>query len=195
MRILVDMDNIIADILTPWLKSYNWKFNDHLTVSDIKEWEMVRVVKPECGDKIFSFIHEPDFYLNLDPLPGAIEGVKALTDAGEEVVVCTSSPSGCAMWEKERWLRKHFPFLNTHKQYGCWTHKSWIRCTAIIDDCPATIRAFAEEQPDTIRATITWPWTASVASLCHINAEDWQDTAKAWKTLVQELTKPGAVYA
>jgi 5'-nucleotidase len=188
MKILVDMDSTLADIQTPWLGTYNWLFGDRLRVDDIVEWDMHKFVKKECGLRIYDLILEPDFFLDLAPLAGGVECVHELFDAGHEVKICTSSPSGRAMWEKERWVRKHLPFLSK-KQFGCWGDKSEIRCAAIIDDAPDTLRAFAEMQPDTLRLTIAWPYNECIKTLAHCYAESWKNTSQAWATMRDYILK------
>src|SRR5690625_2202655 len=62
VTILCDVDGVVADLLTEWVRRYNAKYDDDLSPEDITEWEMHRNVKPECGTDIHNFLRMPNLY-------------------------------------------------------------------------------------------------------------------------------------
>ena len=57
MRILIDMDGILADLLGKWLRHYNDDYDDCLTINMVDSWHLWECVKPECSQSdIMSYI-------------------------------------------------------------------------------------------------------------------------------------------
>ena len=92
--VAVDMDGVIADLHTEWLDSYNKDYNDNLTTDKMVDWDIMRMVKPECGIKILDYLRDADFYRRVKPVEGALEGIKYLRRLGCEVVYATSCVYG-----------------------------------------------------------------------------------------------------
>ncbi len=102
MKIIMDSDEVIVDFFGPLLKKYNARYETKLTRDDIKEW-----VLPPGMQEIFM---EKNFFRWLDPLPNAIEGMRALKAVGHNVVIATS-PSGTPhiAEEKMHWVQDWLP--------------------------------------------------------------------------------------
>lgn len=94
MRILCDVDGVILDHHSEWLRRYNHAFSDTLTTSDVRGWGIHQYVKPECGSAIYAFLQAPDLYENMPMMPGADQGVRRLRELGHDVVFVTSCHFG-----------------------------------------------------------------------------------------------------
>jgi 5'-nucleotidase len=99
--IAVDVDEVVADLLTEWLRRYNAKYNDNLTVDKVRGWEMAPQTKPECREKIYEILREPDLYDHVWPIPGTLGAIERLRRLGR--VVFVSAKNGTAKLE---WLQK-----------------------------------------------------------------------------------------
>ncbi len=135
----VDVDDVVADLLGPWLARYNARFNDSVKLEDVIEWDVTKFVKPECGQKIFELI-DPSVYEEVSPLPGALETVTELRKLGRVVFITAGNADA-----KQRWLVKH-GFLNgdrasLHDYVSC-TDKALINADVLIDDHVKNIEAF-----------------------------------------------------
>jgi 5'-nucleotidase len=109
MRIFCDMDGVVVDF-----DSYARKFGP--TTQRIKEL--------------------PGAYLEMDPIPGALEGVRSLIGMGHEVWLATKPPTGIpdAYADKVKWVLRHLPEL---KRRIILTHdKSLLLGDVLIDDRP-----------------------------------------------------------
>lgn len=138
MRIAVDQDQVLANLMSKWISTYNEEWDDSLLETDITDWDITQFVKPECGEKIYDIIKRPGFYLNLAVIEGALEGVQALLNMGVEIAVVSASPM-TAYQEKHMWLEKHFPMLD---RIIFATDKSWINADAMIDDGTHNLESF-----------------------------------------------------
>ena len=172
---------IIVDLNRKWLRVYNEENDDNATMEDITTWEMGDHVKN--GDALYAIIERPGFFDDLDPLPGAIAGFKALRNSGHEVRVVTSPSCADSARAKITWCEKH---LSIPKNDVMIVHdKWWLNLDAIVDDKPATIRKCAESMDV---YTIAYPYNKDVADLCKVYAEDYKNTEKAWAEIVSALT-------
>jgi len=103
--VYVDMDGVVADLVSAWLRAYNEVYQDTLTIEQITRWEIDEFTKPACGRKIFDLL-TPRLYLGVQPIPDALAGVTALRDAGLRVVFATATGGGMAD-AKRSWLERH----------------------------------------------------------------------------------------
>ena len=150
--VLLDMDDVLADFLEPWIDMYNKDYSDTLEIKTINDWNTSLFVKDECGLKIFDYFKKPGLYRNLPVKPYAIEMVTNLTDLGYEIFIVTDSPMGCTYGEdgwkgsnpaddKRAWLQEHFPMIPTSN--FIITGKKWmVTGDILVDDKPTTHEEF-----------------------------------------------------
>lgn len=103
MRVYVDMDGVLCDYEKAWSAEYNEDYNRH----------------PQS---------RVGFFRDLKPLPGAIEGFKALVGAGHDVYILTApSIKNPHSWsEKAEWIEEYLGYewlkkliLTRHKELLC----------------------------------------------------------------------------
>lgn len=142
-RLAVDQDQVLADLLTEWVSRYNYDYNDNLKPNEITEWNWSHIVKPECGDKIYSYLDDPDLFLNLPVIKDSQSVLEQISNKYEIFVVT-------APWNYENikpkwlWLKKHFDFI-PEKNYVFTRTKSIVNADWLIDDKPANFSGFQGE--------------------------------------------------
>lgn len=161
--ILIDIDGVVADLHRAWLDLYNAEYHDSLTHTDIVKWEMHEIVKPECGMKIYDFLHHPDIYRKTPPISGAVDGVRKLKNAGHIIVFVTAGLSS----EKERWME--FLGFGSKKDIisADATKKHMIEGDVMIEDYQPTLSAWYRIGRQGILINRPWnqhtPWSPRVA--------------------------------
>lgn len=186
-RIACDLDGIVVDLHGPWMHHYREAYNDTITEKDIHSWEMVEVVKKECGSKIYDFLNTPFLFQHLSPYKGALEGLKALHDMGHDIIIITAparSPESAA--DKIAWVRNHMPWLSRRKVM-IGHQKHWLKADVFIDDSPENIKDYREEWPDAHILTVAWPFNKKVEPLVSLRAHGFQDHAAAWSQFVEYI--------
>lgn len=185
MRILVDMDGIVTDLLGKWLAVYNHDFDDCLTVAMVDSWHLNECVRQECSrEQLMKYILQPGFFDDLHPLPGGIEGVKRLKAMGHDVKFATA-PAGpdCAR-AKLAWIDRYFAGSGLSSLDVFLTHdKTWIDADLLIDDKPETLEAWNLKSPLGLTATIEYAYNAHLPVNCM--ADGCNDTEHAWEQIIE----------
>lgn len=187
LTVLCDMDGIIVNLTQKWLNLYNKDHNDNLTIADIKEWELSKSVKK--GVKVNDYLYSPNFFLDVDAIEGALEGMKAIQKMGHHLVIL-SAPSwpGNSASDKITWMRKHAPFVNK-RDIILGHNKYLVKGDVLIDDSPTNIQAYRAHWPQSTIMTIAYPFNETVRQLCDVFAQSFKDTKAAWEQITSEVER------
>lgn len=155
MRIICDVDSVVADILPRWLALYNAAVPEDArrSLADCTVWDMRRVVPPQYGALCMSLLRHEHFYARVQPVARARDGVQALRAAGHEVVFATTCVWG-TVDQKAAWLEGHGLVAPTRSGHGLprglivTAEKAGLRGDVLIDDGPHNLRPWlATDRP------------------------------------------------
>lgn len=141
--VAVDVDEVVADLMTAWLGLYNTDYHDTVTRADIRGWQAHEFVKPGCGRRLYGYLSRPDLYELVHPVPGALAGVTALRQVAR-VIFVSSCVTG-AYDQKVHWLVRHgfLPQgLPTQHDFIACADKWLVGADYLIDDRSDTIDVF-----------------------------------------------------
>ncbi|MBR1531299.1 MAG: hypothetical protein IJ643_04475, partial [Eubacterium sp.] len=91
LKILVDCDNVLEDLLIPWVAALNEKYDRKIRVEDIKQWDLCNCYPGLSRTQVFSPLHTPELWASLEPLPSSQFYLKKLIEDGHRVVIVTSA--------------------------------------------------------------------------------------------------------
>lgn len=155
MRILVDMDGVLCDLMGKWLQAYNEEFDDNLSADKLTEWGPHRFAKG--GKRIYKYLSVPGFFRDLTPLPGAIENMRRLVKADFDIVIVTAARRGHK--EKRDWVIEHLPFFDPDNMI--FAHrKELIRGDIMLDDAPHNLERFSKYGGEPV--AMAYPYNAHV---------------------------------
>lgn len=142
MRILVDQDGVLAQWHERMLELYNKEYGISFTPDQISRWKFSENF-PGSRDHIP--IDYRKFYRELEPVPGAIEGMRELVRAGHDVTIATavSHEAPESYVGKVEWVKNHLPFLHP-KHVIAVTRKELLEGDILLDDGPHNIVAWDE---------------------------------------------------
>lgn len=140
--IACDVDDVVADLITEWLRRYCAEWQDDLTPEKLTSWMITDHVKPECGYGVFKYLTDPKLYESVMPFPGALEAIQELREIGR-VIFVTSCEGRIQRDQKYGWLREH-GFLGDRQGADYITAKDkWlIGADFLIDDALHNVEAF-----------------------------------------------------
>jgi 5'(3')-deoxyribonucleotidase len=127
----IDMDSTLNNLNEAWIECYNKEYGDILTVKDVKEWEIHKFLKPECGKRIYEYLYSKDFFYNLDIQPHAKEVTEWLSQYADLYIPTAYSYQTCL--DKGRWQLKHLPHIPIENLIFI-NNKSLLRLDYLLDD-------------------------------------------------------------
>lgn len=160
LRILVDVDGIVADTLPFWLKMVKETTGVEAVPADITKWALhtcppLTSLRPE---QIYDLLNISGFNAEIPMMPGASDNLKALHDAGHDVYLLTARYGDVGMPETIHWLKKHLPWFNSEKKLGFFADKHLVKADVLIDDRGETLLKYYESNPHAKIVTINYPY-------------------------------------
>lgn len=127
-RLLIDMDGVLSDIYSQFLK-YEFK--------DIGLSQSLDDIKGKLERDAFKFhdkyINSENFFYSALPITDSIEIVNKLNNQYEAFIVSSATQFPLSLTEKINWLAKYFPFLSWKQVVLCGT-KDIVYGDIMIDD-------------------------------------------------------------
>ena len=135
LRVLCDMDGVVVDIMSLWLKMYNRDYDDNLKVDDIVSRSIEKYVRPECGEGIYKYLRMKGFFRQAQPYPEAKDGIQKLLNIENDIwfVTTPAIDAKYLMHEKIEWVEELYPQIGSKKTIFC-LHKGIINGDVLIDD-------------------------------------------------------------
>jgi len=140
MRILVDMDGVIADFDAEFLQRWRDRHPDKFCVP--VEQRTTFYVKDEYPEElkplVAEILLESSFFRHMLPVPGAKEALEEMRASGLEVFICTSPLTtyrNCVS-EKYEWVEEYLGPAWV-KQMVLTKDKTIIKADFLIDDKPS----------------------------------------------------------
>jgi len=170
--IALDVDGVVADLLTVWLDKYNTDYGDHLKTTDITRWNTHEFVKPECGKSIYDYLLDRNLYDDVLPYKDAVSAIKRIKYLGFRIVYVTVTPVEF-MGTKFQWL-KDWDLIEHVADYIEAADKSLIRAGYLVDDRPENLNYFKGT-----RILFGQPWNADKQNNPkYIYINSWEEVAE-----------------
>lgn len=164
MILLIDQDEVLAQFTTRILQWWNEDHKTDFKIDDIKEYWLEKTLGQRSAYFIKSCMREPSFFANLDPIHGALEGMKQLHDDGHEVIIASKVPlnAGIGFYGKVEWIRKNLPWFDLNNFVGV-QRKTLLKGDVLLDDSPNNVKLFQ----DTGRQVVIFnrPWNQNIPGL------------------------------
>lgn len=176
MKILVDIDETLNNLIETILPLYNAKYQDNVKIGDITEYDIHKFLKPECQDIFKEFISD-ELIENLQVSEGAVEALTAISQYDDIYFLTAAHPK--SVLSKHRWLKRHFPFYHSDKLITC-RDKKLIAGDIIIDDCPH----FLQNSPCPVEIVFKKPWNRGYRcdyALYGYSMQNWSEFANVYK--------------
>ena len=132
LRILVDLDDVLNDLLECWVELLNQRYNLNAKAEDSKIWNVQGIFPTLTEEEVYRIIYEEEVWGMLSPRPGSVETLKAMIDDGHDVVIVTASTYETLPLKMD-WLFATFPFL-IWENVIITRRKQLIKGDVLIDD-------------------------------------------------------------
>lgn len=136
-RLLLDCDGVLADWMTAVNDVIEQATGRRITPQECGGWMKLSELGFSATERKFieCELNAPGFVENLEPLPGALEGVRRVVAAtGCHLAIVTAQwNSETWMYERKRWLKKH-GFLTTGDGFVATSQKWLVAPGLLVDD-------------------------------------------------------------
>lgn len=168
MRVVVDMDGVVADWISSARVYTKEFFGIDVEFEEITGPKFASILKGKLrrighshsyssDEEIYKIISGfKGFYLNLEPYEGSIDAIKQIQRNGHNIVFCTK-PTGwdVCSYEKVQWLRKHFSSIPYEIiMVSSMEAKHMVYTPVLIEDDPRALK----DHPSAIPVCIARPW-------------------------------------
>jgi len=143
-RLIVDMDDVLADATGQLIVYYEKKFGVRVARESMN-YKEDREKFPDHHDEVYAFVHQPGFFRTMPVNEGAQPVMKKLNAAYDVYIVSSAMEFPNSLSEKLAWLNEHFPFLHWHQFVFCG-RKSIVHGDVMIDDLPHNLETFSGER-------------------------------------------------
>lgn len=186
MRIGIDFDGVMNDMLKPWCEELSKMSKIKATSDDIKEWNLANTFTDLCQWDISNVIRTTDFWMKVEAQPGAVEFIKKLIDDGHDVVVITAAwPPESLSVKFNICMQKYFPFINWRSVISTG-RKDLINVDVLIDDYPENLK----ESHSAVKILFRKKYNDYAADrLDLIPADDWAEVYDIIKVMASKENK------
>lgn len=139
MRILIDMDDVLADFDGDFLRCWRKKHPEKMYVplEERKSFYVKESYPVDLHPLVTEIYTAPSFFRTLPPVAGAVEAVKEMEQMDLELFICTSPLNAyrnCVL-EKYEWVEQHLG-LDWVKRIILTKDKTLVKGDFLIDDKP-----------------------------------------------------------
>ena len=155
-RVGVDVDGVIGDLFSIMLTGYADLFGR--TLDGLTTWDVSPHIPDGRIGEYWAHIGSLPVHSGmLQPYPGAVEGIKALSSVAD-VYIVTSDLGSCRTWAADRneWLARHFGV--SRKKVIHTDAKYTFAGAMLVDDKPDHIEAWAREHPRGLGVLFAQPY-------------------------------------
>lgn len=143
-RILIDMDDVMAETGLKILETYNTLFNTNFKKEDFNEKSFTDLFKADNYLKVRTEIGKSGFFRDLAVKQNAVEVIEKLYKVHDVYIVSAATEFPESLSEKVHWLNEHFPFVEWQKMVFCG-YKHMIKADVMIDDHTKNLDYFEGE--------------------------------------------------
>ena len=133
LRLAVDMDEVMADIIARFREWYSRDFQAELSAEALHGKHFADAVALEHQPAMRAYPNAPGFFKDLPLMAGSQQVMRELAEHYEVFIVTAAMEFPNCFSDKFEWLQRHFPFLSWRNYVFCGD-KSIIRADYLIDD-------------------------------------------------------------
>ena len=142
-RVLVDMDEVIADVTLAMTDWYKKKYGGDIDYAKMLEGGSLVKGFPETNQAtVRQQLYEPGFFRYLPVMEDSVEVLKKINEKYELYIVSAATEFPNSLTDKYHWLEDHFPFIGWKQMVFCGD-KKMIKADYLIDDHAKHLQYFS----------------------------------------------------
>jgi len=164
LRIGLDLDGVVYNLMAAWLDVYNADYADTLTTEQITHFHF-KDVPLRCHPKRFlNYLYDSRIHLAAEPIEGSIETIKWMMDRGHLPVFITSTKRSVIAEKTARLIADIGAIQPWEIHYVQDKSKVWV--DMLVDDYHKNLWKYIENgvNDDCLIALFTRPWNMNTFS-------------------------------
>ncbi len=137
-RIIIDMDEVLADVIPKFTTLYKKYFGKELQPAD---YAGMKIYDLPGAAHIRNHLHDKGFFLDLPVMPHAREVVRWLSGHYDIYIATSAMEFPNSLPDKYEWLRREFPFIHWRNLIFCGS-KEILTGDYMIDDHVSNVARF-----------------------------------------------------
>ncbi|MGA7270948.1 MAG: hypothetical protein WB239_07730 [Acidimicrobiia bacterium] len=176
MRLGIDLDGVVADFNSGWIRRYNEDFAADLAFDAVQAWDAI--------PSLTHFRHMGEFwrwaqdhdghslFRHLETYPDAVGALWRLAAQHHSVVILTTKPPW-AIHDTFAWIAEHrIPTREVHILEEKWS----VDCDIYLEDAPHNLESLVAHRPDRTVVRFVRPWNHPVTGC--LDVADWEGFTK-----------------
>ena len=131
LSIAVDMDGVLADTETHFIKYYEAESGEKVDRESLLGVPESHAFNDKTA--VHRYVHTAGFFRTLPLISGGVSAVKTLMEHFDLYIVSAAMEFPLSLYEKKQWLEEYFPFVSWKNIVFCGD-KSIIKTDYLIDD-------------------------------------------------------------
>ena len=127
-RIAVDMDGVLADVYSQFLKLHSEEYGKELTMENVEG-----IPEREAIPGILKYVNSEGFFRNAPLIPDCQKYISLINEKYKLYIVSAAMEFPFSLSEKQLWLNEYFPFITWQQIVFCGS-KEIINADIMIDD-------------------------------------------------------------
>lgn len=168
MRIGIDLDDTINNLVDVWIEKYNKDYNDNVKIEDIKTWDIGDYAK--AGKDFYKYLGDGKTFKNLSIKDGAAEVIEKLCKNNEVYIVTANASYNTGVCDdKVNFIKKFMPFFPI-KNIIFINNKSLLDLDVLIDDGLHNFEGFKGR-----KIVFSRPWNEMVSEKYDYRITKWDN--------------------
>jgi 5'(3')-deoxyribonucleotidase len=172
MRLGIDLDGVVADFTSGWMRLYNEEFGTGLRSDQVVRWGgMLDLTHFETTSEFWRWARRgdgPSIFRYFDTYDGAKPWLTEL--AREHRIVILTAKPWWAVHDTLAWIAEHrIPTREVHVR----SHKWHVECDVYLEDNPVELRGMVHNRPDATTCRFVRPWNEPVGGA--VDVHSWDD--------------------
>ena len=134
LTVLIDLDDVLWDLVTPWVDAINFKYGTNVAPNTITEWDITSFFPWLTSDQVYSPLYQIGFWETIQTDKYSHGFINVLQEDGHDVKVVTASFFE-NIDEKMKRMFHLYPMLS-RDDVIITTDKKIVRGDVLIDDAP-----------------------------------------------------------
>lgn len=132
----MDIDNTLWDLIRPWIRTYNYIYNDDIIYDDITMYEFFKITSKATKEDMLNILNTEPFWDLVQPYKHSYEYLNKLNKEFDVYIITSTSYK--TTHKKFDMFFKYFDFIDEH-QLVITSRKQMVNVDVMIDDCPKSL--------------------------------------------------------